>query len=111
MKKTLIPGALAILAACAGAGGGSLDQIVGKQLVSGSDSFTANADGTLTGEFGGETLTGVWRNENGQFCRSGTLGTTAIPDACQIVTIAGQNVSLTHVSGSQSTTNYTFAGG
>ncbi len=100
---------LITLAACAGTTAGPLDQIVGKRLVSGPDFFVANADGTMTGPFGGEPLAGVWRNDNGLFCRSGTLGTTAIPEACQTVTITGQTVSLTHTSGGQQTTTYTFA--
>jgi len=61
----------------------------------------------MQGTFGSETLSGVWRNEGGLFCRSGTLGTTQIPDACQAIAITGNTATFTRTDGGRVTT-YTF---
>lgn len=109
MKAVVLPAALLVLAACAGTAPGSspVTQLVGKQLTSGADSFSYTADGKMQGTFGGEALNGVWRNEGGLFCRSGTLGAIEVPDACQTIAITGETATFTRTDGGRVTT-YTF---
>jgi len=112
MKIIIAPLALVLVAACAGTapGGSQISQLAGKTLISGADSFSYSTDGTMQGTFGGQPLTGIWREENGLFCRSGMLGDIEITDACQSFVVSGNTLTLTHVAGTQRVTTYTFDG-
>ncbi len=71
-------------------------EIVGKRLVNedvASPSFLlVNADGTMEGIYEGTEYTGVWRWEDGYFCRRSTSGFTDQPENCQRWDVAGDQV-------------------
>jgi len=47
----------------------------------------------------GNALALTWTEQNGQFCRQGTLGSTEISAACQTVVIDGNMVSFVNADG------------
>lgn len=69
--------------------------VVGQNMVTADGgSVLYSADGTFSGSSDGLPLNGVWRFENGQYCRSGSVGDFSFPDACEPVIIDGNTVTF-----------------
>ncbi len=86
-------------------------EIVGKRLVNedvASPSFLlVNADGTMEGIYEGTEYTGVWRWEDGYFCRTSTSGFTDQPENCQRWDVAGDRVRSVRDRGAGQESYYT----
>jgi len=68
-----------------------------------------HSDGTVTGEFGGNSLTGTWEMRDGYWCRTITLANiNAPPTDCQILQGDGTNFTVTREKGKGRTTDYTL---
>ncbi|WP_092781447.1 hypothetical protein [Jannaschia pohangensis] len=82
-----------------------IDSLVGRPLtqVDGQGSLLLSADGTGTGTTQGEPLFLSWTQEGDQFCRSGTLGATALQFECQTVQIMGNTVAFLRPDGTTAT--------
>lgn len=60
------------------------EMVVGRRLSLGDGYVTANADGTLVGNFNGAPLLGTWAFRDGRFCRTLTQTATDAPvEDCQ----------------------------
>lgn len=70
------------------------ERIVGARLVWEDGETRYFADGTFSGKAGNKILQGKWTFENGQYCRSGSIGGERFPYACEIVKIAGDTVKF-----------------
>jgi len=79
--------------------------IVGKRIThQGTNFFTIAADGTLSGEFGGNTLLGTWQWEDQYWCR--TLTTVRPGTGCQAWEINGKEITVTRERGTGGTATY-----
>lgn len=80
-----------------------LDAVAGSPITfeNGAE-FTNNPDGTITGEANGQPVTGSWTFQNGQLCRSLTVGGSALPEVCNIVEIAGDDLRFLNPDGTLS---------
>ncbi len=81
------------------------ERIVGAKLVWKDGETRYFADGTFSGNARGRILQGKWTFENGQYCRSGSIGGERFPHACEIVKIVGDTVKF---SGTGTTYIYTI---
>ena len=63
-------------------------------------------DGTMTGEFDGRRLTGYWYWEDRFFCRDIRLGGRYLDSDCQIVFIAGDELTVIRKRGKGETVTY-----
>jgi hypothetical protein len=68
------------------------ERIVGAKLVWKDGETRYFADGTFSGNAGDKSLQGKWTFENGQYCRSGSIGGKPFPYACETVKIEGDTV-------------------
>ncbi len=82
----------------------TLSDVYGRNLTSDQGTVVINSDGTLTGQFGSNQLTGTWETEDGLFCREGTIGTRALERECQSVTMSGNSISFVSLDGTRSDT-------
>jgi len=80
--------------------------IIGKKLFNKQGYSIANADGTVTGQFGGEVWSGTWETKGDFWCREGSVGTETIPYDCQVLTLAGDQLTLIRNQGSGDTILY-----
>jgi len=83
-----------------------LTKVVGRTVSLGDGSSTTNADGTITGQFGGKPIVGTWTWEDGLFCREGTVGAELMERDCQRLEIAGDNLRVTRNSGKGSQSQF-----
>ncbi len=85
--------------------------ILGKKLMFGDADFVMiNADGTLSGDFGGVDTRGTWALKDGYFCRVLTAGPRgASPEDCQLVVRKGDVLSITRERGTGASFDYTIA--
>lgn len=58
-----------------------------------------NPDGTLGGDFNGAAPQGSWAFENGQLCRTVTIGTQSYPEVCQAVEVGEETVRFFNPDG------------
>lgn len=56
-------------------------------------------DGTLGGNFNGVAPEGSWTFENGQLCRTVTIGTQSYPEICQAVEVGEETVRFFNPDG------------
>ena len=82
------------------------DIIVGKTMTWEGNSFQFNADGTLSGPWGGEGIRGQWTFEDGAACRTASIGTRVLDPDCQIFVIDGSNATVTRDRGEGNTFVY-----
>jgi len=82
----------------------SFSDIYGRSLVGDRGTVVINADGSMTGVFDGQQLTGRWWTDAGNFCREGSLGGTAFGPACQTIRMGNGQISFTNVDGPRTTT-------
>lgn len=75
------------------------DLVVGKKLATSNGYSVANADGTMTGEFGGKKFSGAWKWSGKFFCRNGVLGGKEIGSDCQVWEIDGNQLRYTRQKG------------
>ncbi len=80
-----------------------VERIVGARLVWEDGETRYFADGTFTGYDGEKSLVGTWTFENGQYCRSGSIGGKAFSYACERVKIVGDTVEFSGTG-----TTYTY---
>lgn len=79
------------------------ERIVGARLVWEDGETRYFADGTFSGNAGDKRLQGKWTFENGQYCRSGSIGGKKFPYACETVKIGGDTVKFSGTG-----TTYTY---
>jgi hypothetical protein len=79
------------------------ERIVGARLVWEDGETRYFADGTFSGNAGDKSLQGNWTFENGQYCRSGSIGGKKFPYACETVKIVGDTVKFSGTG-----TTYTY---
>ena len=82
----------------------AISQIVGKTLLHDNGSLTINSDGTISGTHKRGAVNMTWTEENGLYCREGTVGSVTVPRKCQTVTVSGQTVTFINPDGSVSAT-------
>ena len=70
-------------------------EVVGQFFGDDGGSSIAKADGTIEGEFGGETLSGTWAWNDGFFCRTSTLGDLDLGSDCLVIEVADTQMRLT----------------
>ncbi len=81
--------------------------IVGKRLRHAeSNSITINSNGTLSGDFGGNTLEGTWNWEGRYWCR--TLTTIKPGTECQAWSVNGNEITIVQERGTGGTATYFF---
>lgn len=82
--------------------------IVGKRLKHPESGgiVIVNANGTLSGNFGGEALEGTWHWEDRYWCR--TLTTVRPGTDCQAWEITGNEITITRKRGTAGTATYVF---
>ena len=68
--------------------------VVERRLSSKHGYSMVHEDGTLSGDFGGEALTGTWSWDSKYFCRTAKLGSKKFPPNCQTVTVTGDKVTF-----------------
>ena len=80
-----------------------LDKVAGVPITfeNGAE-FTNNPDGTITGEANGQPVTGGWSFQNGQLCRTLVIGGNPLPEVCNIVEIAGDDLRFLNPDGTLS---------
>lgn len=71
--------------------------VVGKRLSLSDNYFVAAADGTLSGNFGGEALLGTWQWSDGYWCR--TLTSHSQNTDCQLWAVSGNQHEVTRDRG------------
>lgn len=84
--------------------------LFGKRLAfSDADFVTINANGTLSGEFGGEDTLGTWELRDGYWCRVLTAGPRGPqPEDCQLFVQKGNVLSITRDRGNGNSFDYTI---
>jgi hypothetical protein len=75
------------------------DFVVGKTLSFQGNTFAFNSDGTLSGPWDGQGITGDWTWENGASCRSGAIGSRVLDRDCQIWVVQGSSATVTRDRG------------
>ena len=91
---TLAP--LLLAAACASAplpgfepittAGQFIDKVAGRPITfENGGVLIARPDGSLDGDFAGQTPVGAWSFTNGQFCRSVRIGAQQFPEVCNVL--------------------------
>ncbi len=74
--------------------------IVGRTLAFEGNTFMFNADGTFSGPWNGDGISGTWTWVDGAACREGRIGTTRTLDLdCQIWSVAGSQATVTRDRG------------
>lgn len=123
MRPLLITTAFALLAGCmepgtttSAAGVGAITDeaqfrsaIVGKTLEFNGNTFTVNADGTFSGPWDGNGISGTWTWENGAFCRAGRAGSRTLDRDCQTWAVNGNVATVTRDRGAGSSFDYTIS--
>ena len=87
-----------------GGNGSAVAAILDRPLSNESGTVTVNSDGTVTGALGGADVALTWDEENGLFCRAGTVGSTTLERRCQSVVVEGSTVAFVNPDGSVSST-------
>lgn len=83
-----------------GASAQSFSDIYGRTLSSDFGTVVIHANGRLSGQFGDRSLEGRWwANDQGQFCRTGTLGGEALPERCQTIAIRNNRITFSGADG------------
>ncbi|SMX45388.1 hypothetical protein [Actibacterium lipolyticum] len=72
-----------------------VDRVFGNETGSG----TYNANGTLTGKFGGQELSGKWIWTAGHVCRTAQLGDKDLGTDCQRIEYKGKTLRVTRDKG------------
>ena len=70
------------------------EKVVGKKLVQENGYVMSHEDGTVSGEFGDQSLSGTWTWEDKYFCRTVTLGTRDFGRDCQVVEVSGDSLTV-----------------
>lgn len=74
--------------------------IVGRTLDFQGNTFAFNADGTISGPWDGQGISGTWTWEEGAACREGSIGTSRTLDLdCQIWAVSGNEATVTRDRG------------
>lgn len=71
------------------------DAIVDKTLSLGPGHVVIHGDGTLSGEFNGNELSGTWRWDRTFFCRTLTSQNGVPEENCQAVAVSGSTATFT----------------
>ncbi|MEL7301588.1 MAG: hypothetical protein AAFM92_14500 [Pseudomonadota bacterium] len=124
LRPSLIAASLAALAGCmeTGSAGESApagvaitseaefrSAIVGRELGFNGNTFTVNADGTFSGPWDGNGISGTWSWENGAFCRTGRAGTRVLERDCQAWAVNGNTATVTRNRGAGTSFDYTIS--
>lgn len=83
--------------------------IVGKTLTFNGNSFSVNADGTLSGPWDGSGITGTWNWDNGAMCREARIGTRQLDPDCQTFAVEGSTATVTRDRGAGQSFDYTIS--
>lgn len=70
------------------------EEVVGARLVWEGGETRYFDDGTFTGTSGDEVLTGKWAYEDGDYCRSGSIGGKPFSHGCERVTLQGNTLTF-----------------
>lgn len=121
MRKTLVFVALMSAAACmetavesttAGAQAiATAEQfntlVVGQTLEFQGNTLAYNPDGTISGPWDGQGISGTWEFENGAVCREGRIGTSRdLERDCQIWSVNGAQATFTRDRGAGASATY-----
>lgn len=126
MKNLLALAGIGLLSACAMETGEMADKptasaglitseaafrsaIVGKTLTFEGSSFTANADGTISGPWNGEGISGTWAWDDGAWCREATIGSRVLDPDCQTFELTDEGVLVTRDRGAGNSFTYTIS--
>lgn len=75
-------------------------QVVGnRQVVAGSGHAVVQPDGTVTGEWNGQPVSGNWSWNDGYYCRSLRIGNTDTGSNCQLIEVEGNQIRSTNDRG------------
>mgnify|MGYP001793560826 FL=1 len=85
------------------------DAIVGRTLTFEGKSFVINADGTISGPWDGQGITGSWTWQDGAFCRDAKIGSRVLDPGCQIFEVDGSSVKVTRERGAGASFVYTIS--
>lgn len=86
----------------------NINAIVDRTLTNDTGTLVIRANGTGSGTFNGGSLMIAWDEENGQFCRDGSINGEGFPRKCLAVVISGDTVSFINDDGTVSST-YTIS--
>ena len=70
------------------------EKVVGRKLVLENGYVMSHEDGTVSGEFGDQSLSGTWTWEDKYFCRTVKLGTRDFGRDCQVVEVSGDSLTV-----------------
>ncbi|MEO0485579.1 MAG: hypothetical protein AAF092_06680 [Pseudomonadota bacterium] len=82
--------------------------IVGRELTFKANRFTINADGTFSGPWDGNGISGTWVWEDGAFCREGVAGARVLDRDCQTWAVNGATATVTRDRGAGPSFDYTI---
>ena len=77
------------------------DRIVDRRIVTPEgNSFTPHADGSVTGQWGGQPMVGGWQWYQGMWCRNVRVGQSPeIGTDCQLIELLGNEIRSTRDQG------------
>lgn len=84
--------------------------VAGKKATSQSGYATSHEDGSITGNFNGQDLTGNWTWEGEYYCRTVMLGDKDLGHDCQVVVVSDDKVTFIRNKGEGNRGNYRIEG-
>lgn len=85
-------------------------KVAGMQATSQSGYATSHEDGSITGNFNGQDLTGNWTWEGEYYCRTVMLGDRDLGHDCQVVVVSDDKVTFIRNKGEGKRANYRIEG-
>ncbi len=85
------------------------ETIVGRTLTFEGKSLVVNADGTISGPWDGQGITGTWNWSDGAMCRDGRIGSRVLAPDCQVWELDGSSATVTRDRGNGASFVYTIS--
>ena len=83
--------------------------IVGRTLTFNGNSVTFNADGTLSGPWDGQGISGTWGWDDGAVCREAAIGSRQLDPDCQTFVLDGDTTIVTRNRGEGASFTYSIS--
>lgn len=84
------------------------EAVAGRTATAGNTTLVVNADGTIAGTAPQGAVSGRWNWQQGYFCRTASIGGTALGSDCQTVVLVGDVLTYTRDQGRGEATTYTL---
>ncbi|WP_224824943.1 hypothetical protein [Cognatishimia sp. MH4019] len=85
------------------------ETLVGRTLTFEGKSLVVNADGTISGPWDGQGITGTWTWNDGAVCRDAKIGSRVLAPDCQVWTLDGSTAIVTRDRGNGASFVYTIS--